>query len=53
MTQEDRMSNMRYMEEFKIEVVEQITGRGYYVYDVAQGLEVTSHNLYVWRKIYA
>lgn len=46
------MSYKRYPEEFKIEVVKQVTDRGYSVADVANRLDVTTHSLYAWIKKY-
>lgn len=44
------MSNQRYTEEFKIEVVKQVTERGHRVAEVAQRLGVSQHSLYQWIK---
>lgn len=46
------MSNKRYIEEFKIEAIKQITERGYSVQDVANRLGTTTHSLYAWLKKY-
>ena len=46
------MSGKRYTEEFKIEAVNQITGRGYKVVDVSDRLGVTSKSLRDWVKKY-
>jgi len=39
----------RYTEEFKIEVVKQVTDRGYSVNEVAERLGITTKSLYNWR----
>ncbi len=44
------MSGKRYTEEFKIEVVKQVTDRGYPVADVAERLGISQHSLYQWVK---
>lgn len=44
------MSNKRYPEEFKIEVVKQITEQGYKVHDVANRLGISTHSIYIWLK---
>jgi len=46
------MSSKRYPEEFKIEAVKQVVGRGHSVAEVASRLGVTSHSLYAWKKKY-
>ncbi len=46
------MSSKRYTDEFKTEVIKQITERGYSVQDVASRLDVTAHSLYAWLKKY-
>jgi transposase len=46
------MSAKRCPEEFKVEVVKQITERGYSVYDVAKRLGVAPTSLYAWCKKY-
>jgi len=46
------MSNKRYPEEFKIEVVKQITEQGYKVHDVANRLGISTHSIYIWLKNY-
>lgn len=46
------MSNKRYPEEFKSEIVRQITDRGYSVADVSFRLGVTTHSLYTRVKKY-
>lgn len=42
-----------YPEEFKIEVVKQITERGHRVGDVSARIGVSRHSLYKWIKVYA
>ena len=42
----------RFSEEFKIEAVRQITGRGHKVAEVAARLGVSTWSLYQWRKQY-
>lgn len=44
------MSGQRYLEEFKIEAVKQVTERGHSVAAVAKRLGVTSHSIYNWMK---
>ncbi|AZU56752.1 transposase [Ralstonia pseudosolanacearum] len=44
------MSAQRYTEEFKIEAVNQVLGRGHSVAEVAQRLGVSQHSLYQWIK---
>ncbi len=46
------MSSKRYPEEFKIEAVKQVVGRGHSVADVASRLGMTTHSLYAWIKQY-
>jgi len=46
------MSNQRYLEEFKIEAVKQVTERGLPVAEVAARLGMSVHSLYVWIKRY-
>lgn len=46
------MSGKRYPEEFKIEAVKQVVGRGYSVASVATRLDITTHGLYAWIKKY-
>ena len=46
------MSSKRYPEEFKIEAVKQVVGRGHSVAEVASRLGVTTHSLYAWKKKY-
>ncbi|MBZ1630217.1 IS3 family transposase [Klebsiella pneumoniae] len=46
------MSGKRYPEEFKIEAVKQVVGRGYSVSSVATRLDITTHSLYAWIKKY-
>ncbi|BAK75876.1 transposase IS3/IS911 family protein [Pseudogulbenkiania sp. NH8B] len=46
------MSRPRFPEEFKIEVVKQVTERGYPVAEVASRLGVSAHSLYQWLKCY-
>lgn len=43
------MSGKRYMDEFKIEAVKQVTERGHSVTDVAQRLGITTHSRYAWK----
>lgn len=43
------MSGKRYTNEFRIEAVEQLTGRGCSVPDVAQRLGIATHGLYAWK----
>lgn len=45
-------SGKRYTEEFRIEAVKQVTGRGYSVAEVAERLGTTTHSLYAWIKRY-
>lgn len=47
------MSNPRYPEEFKIEAVKQVTGRGLPVAEVAARLGMSTHSLYAWVKRYS
>jgi len=47
------MSSKRYQEEFKIEVVKQITERGHPVAEVAGRIGVSQHSLYAWLKRYS
>lgn len=42
------MSSKRYTDEFKVEAVRQVTGRGFKVAEVAERLGVTPHSLYAW-----
>jgi len=44
------MSDKRYPEEFKIEVVKQVVDRGHSVSSVATLLDITTHSLYAWIK---
>ncbi|TQC76443.1 IS3 family transposase [Pantoea dispersa] len=46
------MSGKRYPEEFKIEAVKQVIGRGHSVSSVATRLDITTHSLYAWIKKY-
>ena len=46
------MSGKRYPEEFKIEAVKQVVDRGYSVASVATRLDITTHSLYAWIKIF-
>ncbi len=46
------MHDKRYVDEFKIETVKQITKHGYPVQEVAQRLGVSTHSLYAWKKKY-
>ncbi len=46
------MSNQRYLEEFKIEAVKQVTERCLPVAEVAARLGMSVHSLYVWIKRY-
>ena len=46
------MSSKRYPDEFKIEAVKQVVGRGHSVADVAGRLGMTTHSLYAWIKKY-
>jgi transposase len=46
------MSNNRYPEEFKIEVVKQVTDQGYSVADVPKRLGTTTHSLHALIKRY-
>ena len=45
-------SSKRYPEEFKIEVVKQVTEKGHTVAEVATRLGTTTHSLYAWIKRY-
>ena len=49
-TREVHMSNKKYPEEFKQEVVKQVTERGYSVADVAQRQGVFNYSIYTWRR---
>jgi transposase len=44
------MSGKRYLDEYKIEAVKQVTERGHSVKDVAARLGVTTHSLYEWKR---
>ncbi|PLX69993.1 MAG: hypothetical protein C0603_03385 [Denitrovibrio sp.] len=44
------MSNKRYTDEFKIEVVKQVTEQGHSTSDVATRLCITTSNIYNWIK---
>lgn len=46
------MSGKRYPEEFKIEAVKQVVGRGHSITSVATRLDITTHSLYTWVKKY-
>ena len=46
------MSSKRYLEEFKIEAVQQVTEKGHSVAEVAARLGTTTHSLYAWIKRY-
>ncbi|GLY59944.1 transposase [Pectobacterium brasiliense] len=46
------MSAKRYPDEFKIEAVKQVVGRGHSVSSVATRLDITTHSLYAWIKKY-
>jgi transposase len=46
------MTSKRYTEEFKIEAVKQVTGRGYSVLEFAERLGMTTHSLYARMKRY-
>lgn len=46
------MSSKRYTEEFKIEVVKQVTGLGYSVGEVANRLGVNPNSFYAWLQKY-
>ena len=39
----------RYTDEFKVEAVKQVTGRGYSVQEVVNGLGISTKSLYDWR----
>lgn len=43
----------RFLEEFKIEEVKQITERGHRVAEVAARFDVSQHSLYAWIKHYS
>jgi transposase len=47
------MSSKRYPEEFKIEVVKQVTERGHTVAEVSSRIGVSQHSLYAWLKRYS
>ena len=47
------MSSKRYLEEFKIEAVKQVTERGHSAPDVAKRLGVSQPTLYEWIKRYS
>ncbi len=44
------MSRKRYVEEFKVEAVRQVTERGHSVPEVAKRLGVTTKSLYDWKR---
>lgn len=44
------MSGKRYLDEYKIEAVKQVTERGHSVKDVAARLGITTHSLYEWKR---
>ncbi len=46
------MSNKRYTDEFKIEVVKQVTEQGHAASDVASRLGITTSSIYNWIKKY-
>lgn len=46
------MANERYIQEFKISAVKQITQEGHSIQDVARRLGITTKNLYNWRSRY-
>ena len=46
------MSRKRYTEEFKVAAVRQITVEGHAVRDVARRLGISTHSLYVWKRLY-
>jgi transposase len=46
------MSSKRFLEEFKIEAVKQISEKRYPVAEVASRLGVSKHSLYAWMKHY-
>lgn len=47
------MAKGNFTEEFKLDAIRQITGRGYSVADVSKRLGVSTHSLYGWMKRYA
>jgi transposase-like protein len=47
------MSGKRYIEEFKIEAVKQVTELGHAAAEVAARLGVSAHSLYQWVKRYS
>ena len=46
------MSSKRYLKEFKIEAVKQVTERGHPVADAAGRIGVSQHSLSAWIKLY-
>lgn len=46
------MSGKRYTDEFKIEVVKQVTEKGHKASEVASRLGISSHSIYAWVKKY-
>ncbi|EGD17842.1 transposase [Xanthomonas hortorum ATCC 19865] len=42
------MSNKRHTDEFKVEAVRQVTGRGFKVAEIAERLGIITHSLYAW-----
>jgi len=47
---ETKKRQQRFTEEFKIEAVKQVSGRGHPVVEVAVRLGVSTHSLYAWIK---
>jgi transposase len=50
---EAKMGTSNYSDEFKRDAVPQITARGYPVREVSRRLEVSSHSLYKWLRLFA
>jgi transposase-like protein len=47
------MGTSNYSDEFKRDAVQQITVRGYPVWEVSRRLGVSSHSLYKWLRLFA
>jgi transposase len=47
------MGTSNYSDEFKRDAVQQITVRGYPVREVSRRLDVSSHSLYKWLRLFA
>jgi transposase len=48
---EESISNQKYTEEFKSEVIRQVTERGYKVRGVSERLGISSKSLYQWMRL--